>query len=128
MLPDIKTFSEVLDIKNPNAVVTITYRVHGLVVGWVEFNGNRCSEGTNTFIVNLLEPMELISTIEKYNEGTSAIEITDFSVNGYNAVPTYQHLSSTGNGYHDFIGIWQMSIEEPFYQWYHNASGQGWIA
>lgn len=127
MLPDIKTFSDTLGIKL-TLDVSITVKIHGLVHGTVEFNGTRCNPGVNKFTVGLLDKLKLISTIDKFNEGTSAIEITDFTVNGYNVVPKYQHRSSSGNGYHDFIGKWELVISKPFYPWYHHVSGQGWIA
>lgn len=123
----IKTFSDLSDIK-PTLEVTITVKMHGYIAGHVEFNGQRCSNGTNHFQIDLLEPMSLVSHITKYVEGSSAIEIVDFTINGYNVIPLYQHYSSSGNAYHDWIGIWQMEITEPFYPWYHQVSGQGWIA
>lgn len=124
---DIKTFSETLAIKLP-LKVSITVKVHGLVHGHVEFNGMRCSEGVNKFEVGIRDRLELVSIIDQFEEGTSAIEIKDFTVNGYNIIPTYQHYSNTGNGYHDFIGKWEFRIPTSFYSWYHKVSGQGWIA
>jgi hypothetical protein len=127
MHPNIKTFSDSLAI-DPRLEVTITVQIHGFIVGRVDFNGTRCYAGVNHFQIDLLDDLELISTIDKYVEGSSAIEITEFTVNGYNVIPLYQHLSSSGNAYHDWVGEWQMSIPAPFYYWYHCASGQGWVA
>jgi hypothetical protein len=124
---DIKTFSDTLVIK-PKLDVTVTVQFHGYIMGHVEFNGQRCAEGVNHFEIGLHDSMSLVSTISKYVEGSSAIEITEFTVNGYNVIPLYQHHSSSGNAYHDWVGIWQMDISEPFYMWYHTVSGQGWIA
>jgi hypothetical protein len=127
MHPDMQTFLDVLDI-NPTLDVSITVKVHGYIVGYVEFNGQRCSEGSNHFQIALLDSLSLVSNITKYVEGTSAVEITELTVNGYNVIPKYQHHSSSGNAYHDWIGVWQMEISNPFYVWYHTVSGQGWIA
>jgi hypothetical protein len=127
MPQDIKTFSDLLDI-DPQLDISITIKVHGLVAGAVYFNEQPCHEGVNHFTAGLRESLHLISTITHFDEGTSAIEIVDFTVNGYNVIPTYQHLSSTGNGYHDFCGSWSFLVIQPFYPWYHQVSGQGWIA
>ena len=116
MHQDIQNFSDLADI-NPQLTVNISIKVHGFVVGSVTFNDQKCYPGNNTFVINLRDPMYLESVIDQFEEGTSAVEITDFTVNGYNVIPTYQHLSSSGNGYHDWVGIWMMSISKPFYRW-----------
>jgi len=116
-----------LDI-SPQLAIDITVRIHGYIIGRVEFNGQICNEGVNHFSADLRDDLHLVSDIQQFVEGTSAVEIVDFTVNGYNVVPTYQHLSSSGNGYHDWIGKWEMLIPKTFYAWYHTASGQGWIA
>lgn len=122
-----QNFFEALVIK-PELAVSVTVKFHGYIMGHVEFNGQRCVEGVNHFQIGLLDTISLVSNITKYVEGSSAIEITDFTVNGYNVIPLYQHHSSSGNAYHDWVGIWQMEISDPFYVWYHTVSGQGWIA
>ena len=127
MHPDIKTFSQVLGIK-PRLEVSITVVKHGNLNCDVRFNNILCHEGLNIFNVGLEDNLTLSSVISEFEEGTSGVEITDFTVNGYNVIPTYQHLSISGNAYHDWIGRWEMAIPGPFYAWYHTASGQGWIA
>lgn len=124
---DIKTFSDTLGI-DPKLNVTVTLQVHGRVGFSFFINGKRCSEGANYFQFDLLDALKLESKIVQYAQGSSAVEITEFSVNGYNVLPLYQHRSSSGNCYHDWIGSWAMVIDKPFYQWYHDVSGQGWIA
>jgi hypothetical protein len=39
------------------------------------------------------------------------------TVDGVEILPRYQYLASDG----------QLAITEPFYQWYHRVSGQGWL-
>jgi hypothetical protein len=39
------------------------------------------------------------------------------TVDGVEILPRYQHLAVDR----------QLTITEPFYQWYHRASGQGWL-
>jgi hypothetical protein len=38
-------------------------------------------------------------------------------VDGIEVLPHYQHLAVDG----------QLIINQPFYQWYHTVSGQGWL-
>ena len=42
---------------------------------------------------------------------------TTVSVDGIEILPRYQHLVENG----------VLNIAEPFYQWYHRVSGQGWL-
>jgi hypothetical protein len=108
--------------------ISITVKIHGLIAGDIIFNERRCTEGVNIFSAGIHENLHLYCKIQQFDEGTSAIEITDYTINGYNVIPTYQHKSSSGNAYHDKIGRWDMYIPSSFYAWYHTASGQGWIA
>jgi len=39
------------------------------------------------------------------------------TVDGVEILPRYQYLVVDG----------RLTITEPFYQWYHRASGQGWL-
>ena len=128
MPQDIKNFSQALAI-NPKLLVKVIYKLHGRVDGRVQLNGMTCEpDVTNTFILDLLEPIHLVSQITDFTEGTSGIEIVSLTANDYEAMPKYQHLSSHGTNYHDWIGEMRLDIEEPFYNWYHTATGQGWFA
>lgn len=122
-----QTFSDLTGI-NPTLDIVIVVAFHGKVSGTVIFNGHRCLSGANHFQIGLFDDIQLASDIQQFTEGVSAIEITEFSVNGYNIIPKYQHLSSSKNGYHDHLGSWHLNIPGPFYVWYHSVSGQGWIA
>lgn len=124
---DIQNFSDLRGIE-PTLTVSVTVKIHGLIVGNVTLNGELCYPGVNTFTVPLRSRIKLVSDIQNFDEGTSAVEITDLTINGYNVIPTYQHLSSSGNAYHDKKGFWTMEIDKLFYRWFHDASGQGWIA
>jgi len=41
----------------------------------------------------------------------------EVSIDGINVLPSYWHLSENGI----------LTIDEPFYRWYHRVSGQGWL-
>lgn len=124
---DLMNFSEALVI-NPQLEVRVTICIHGYVLCNIELNGQRCTSGENIIMVGLLDTIKLTSTIVKFNEGTSGVEIASMTVNGYEVIPKYQHYSSSGNAYHDWVGDWELYLTDPFYVWYHDATGQGWIA
>lgn len=128
MHQDIKTFSEALDIETPLMDVTVSFKFHGQVKGFVELNGMPCPEGTSHHKVGLLDPIKLISDISEFTEGISAIEITELTINGYNVIPKYQMYADEKRAYHDWYGRWKIQIPAPFYAWYHTISGQGMIA
>jgi hypothetical protein len=45
-------------------------------------------------------------------------DVTDtVTVDGIEILPRYQHLAVDG----------RLTISVPFYQWYHDVSGQGWL-
>ena len=128
MPQDIKTFSQVLDI-NPKLLIRFSYKIHGYVSGQVKLNDMVCEPGVvNTFILDLLQPIHIVSTISEFTEGSSGVELSSLIVNDYEALPKYQHLCSHGTNYHDWIGELRLDINEPFYTWYHTATGQGWFA
>jgi hypothetical protein len=50
------------------------------------------------------------------------------AINGLEVLPKYQHLATRPTNYIDRLGLWRMEIATPFYIWYHEITGQGWIA
>lgn len=42
---------------------------------------------------------------------------SEVSIDGIEVLPAFWHLSENGT----------LTIPEPFYRWYHRASGQGWL-
>jgi hypothetical protein len=72
----------------------------------------------------LTDPIEL--SVQIYRQHPDAVVLT-LSVDGYEVLPKYQHLSSPPTDYVDFNEIWTIKIPN-FYPWYHEITGQGWIA
>jgi hypothetical protein len=56
-----------------------------------------------------------------------AIIISDIRIDGYEIMPKYQNLASPPTNYLDKNGTWTFKISS-FYPWYHELTGQGWIA
>ena len=49
------------------------------------------------------------------------------SVDNLPIIPLYQHMAVPPTDYIDFNGEWTLTIPK-FYTWYHQVTGQGWIA
>jgi hypothetical protein len=120
-----KNFSELLDI-NPVLAVVIELKIHGQVDYCAKLNQHQLIE-YNKFSFDLWSPLDLLIRINQFDEGTSGIEIVEFSVDGLQVLPLYQHMANPPTHYIDQLGTWYLTIPAPFHQWYHTTSGQGWI-
>ena len=65
----------------------------------------------------------------------SAIIVEDISIDDINLIPTFSHHAVYENdhnqplatNYLGYNGEWSISINEPFYNWYHSATAQGML-
>lgn len=129
MLQDIKTFSDLTAIKTEAALlVELEYKVHGHCIATVSVNNCSVTDNKSQFQVDLFDPINLTVKLDEFEEGSSGIEIVNFSVNGLEILPKYQHLASRSTNYIDFLEKFIFEIDAPFYVWYHQITGQGWIA
>lgn len=99
--------------------VTFTYNDHE------EFNGVLSSPRKFNIKSKLNEPMTFEITTQRQHP--QAVIIEKITVNGHEIMPIYLHKSNPPTNYIDFNGTWSLEIPN-FYQWYHNITGQGWIA
>ena len=76
------------------------------------------------FRMPLLSNLEF--NIKIVREHPQAI-IVDLDIDGNDILPTYMQLANPPTQYLDLTGSWRLSIPN-FYVWYHNITGQGWIA
>lgn len=90
------------------------------------------------FNVALNDNIEIeISMIDKqYSlDRETAIVIESVSIDGFEIVPAWTHLSQYHSerglqGPTSYLGIngsWKLSVNRPFYQWRHHVTGQGWL-
>ena len=122
-------FSKITDIETVHALqVELEYRIHGNCIAYVMLNDYHIVHPTAKIAVNLFDPITLKINLLEFEEGTSGVEITKFTVNGLEVLPKYQHLANKSTNYIDFYDEWCMEIPTPFYVWYHKITGQGWIA
>lgn len=65
----------------------------------------------------------------------SAIVLNRISVDGFDIIPAWTQLAQYVNdhdiddptSYLGFNGEWKLAIPQPFYQWRHQVTGQGWL-
>jgi hypothetical protein len=88
--------------------------------------------------LNLLDPIDLkISVLGKdYNlDNQSAVLIKTFKIDDFEILLNWTQLAVYDNDHNytdptthlGFNGSWQYLIPEPFYQWKHKITGQGWL-
>ena len=124
-----QTFSDITVIDTKNQLrIDLQLCRHGRTNDLVTINGQQITDTTTTMFVDLLSPITLQIELLEFDEGHSGVEIQSFKINELEVLPKYQHLSSSHNNYVDKLGLWTFNITKPFYIWYHETTGQGWIA
>jgi hypothetical protein len=73
----------------------------------------------------LTEPITIQLTVNRQHP--QAVDIKGIFIDDYEVLPKYQHLATPSTNYIDFNGVWGLEIPN-FYPWYHEITGQGWIA
>jgi hypothetical protein len=74
---------------------------------------------------DLLESLHFKIELSDFN---SAVEVCDISINGRQVMPLYLHHASPPTNWIENIPLWEYNISSPFYAWYQEISGGGWIA
>lgn len=118
-----KTFSDLLAIDTSELLhVTASVRVQGQVTYDFMINGVR----TFDIKLPLLSDLVIACNVQHLEEG-SGLEIVQVTVNGLEIMPIYLHLSVPQTSFLNIAGRWEFKIPAPFYTWYHNTTGQGWL-
>ncbi len=127
MLQDTETFYTALDIDTTQGLaVDLGLRNHGNIEYRFRINGHLVLDPDSTWYFDLLSPIHLHCLVSETNG--AALEIVKFTVNGLEVLPRYQHLAEPGRVWLDQPGIWDFHVPKPFYPWFHEISGQGWVA
>jgi len=74
-----------------------------------------------TLSFNLFDQLDF--TCQVYH---GAVEIKKIAVNDKEIMPVYLYLSKPQTSW--VTQNWHLTIPGPFYPWYHEITGQGWIA
>jgi len=70
---------------------------------------------------------DLLETLSfKCNVRNGAIEVAKIIINENEVMPKYLHLATPPTSW--ITTKWEFTIPGPFYPWYHEITGQGWIA
>lgn len=143
-----KTFSELRDradqslriqINCTSACVvqpcTATIRINGLTL----FTGRFGVEDWNSFRevwVDINSPICIEVTVDDLATG-DAFYVKNIGIDNHNIIPmetsgAFRMILKDGtvtpvNGRIRQPGTWQFFITEPFYQWHHRQTGQGWL-
>ena len=116
-----KNFSEVTAINTADRLaVHVELIEHGCVYNF-SVNQMPLIGSSNVFYLDLLSPISF-----KCNVHSGAIDIAKIAINGHEVMPLYQHHASPATAW--VTADWELHIQQPFYTWYHQATGQGWIA
>jgi hypothetical protein len=129
MLQDTQNFSDITAIETVHALtIEFEFKRHGHCIPHIQLNEWGIEQDTGTISVNLFDPITLRINLVEFNEGTSGLEIVKFNINGLEVLPKYRHLANKDTTYIDTYEEYCLQIPSPFYVWYHEISGQGWIA
>lgn len=140
-----KTFSDILDI-NPDINVEInieTIEDNGYPNFEVNLNHQNIviDQQKNIGIkktVSVFDPIriEIVLKDKKYSSTKeTAILIRSIKIAGIDIVPKFLHLTEYNNDHNQKIhtthigynGCWSLDTVKPFFEWYHEFSGQGML-
>lgn len=124
-----ETFSQLLAtiIQDDRCLrINIELKSHGQVAYRATVNGQKFKDSIETR-GHIFSPIDFTIDLTEFTEGSSGVEVVKFTVNELEVLPLYQHLANPPTNYIDSLGRWTMHIPNPFFQWYHTISGQGWL-
>ncbi len=117
-----KNFSDITAIDTAGQLeVNVELVEHHNPVYTFLVNGSPMASTAETFYFDLLSPLSLKCVVN-----TGAIEVAKLTINGYEVLPIYQYLANPATAW--ITATWEFGAPAPFYPWYHQLSGQGWIA
>ena len=117
-----KNFLEITDIDISNQLlISIELVTHNDPKYIFTVNDIPLLTNIGTFKLDLLSDIEFKCTTQ-----TGAVEVAKITINGKEIMPVYQHLADPATSW--ITHNWKFFIPGPFYPWYHQITGQGWIA
>ncbi len=114
----------------PNVGLTINH--------FLLFYGSLAENKSFEIKVGLLDSIDLqvILRDKDYNTMSSqAVFIDRLLIDDFDVIPLYTQYANYNNdknfkettNFLGYNGIWTLRIDEPFYQWRHKITGQGWL-
>lgn len=129
MHQDIQSFSDLTDIDTSELLeVRVVLKMHGDVKFVFTINSDEFTELSFTKKYPIGTQLTFGCQLIDFTSGAGAIEIQSITVNDREVLPIYLHRGTPPASYFDFPDPWVFVIDQPFYPWYHEITGQGWIA
>lgn len=113
------------------------------VIGSPDFSvsiNDNCWDNQTDIKINqkLLSPVDIEIKLRNKHytlEYETAVIIDRISIDNINIIPRYDYLADYQNDHNNnnptsylgFNGKWTLTFDRPFYQWLHQAQGQGWL-
>jgi hypothetical protein len=114
-----KTFYEVMDF-DTSEKLTVSVEL-------IKHNDPKYEFTINSKPLMKLAKFDLLDTLTfRCIVSQGAIEIAKITINDKEVMPIYLHLSDPKTSW--ITDSWTLTIPGPFYPWYHQITGQGWIA
>lgn len=141
-----KTFSELLDIETvldlkmqievleENGYPDFDIKINDMVVPTTVENTLITIEKQVSIYENI--KIQVLLNRKNYSEvKESAVIVKKISIEGIEIIPKFVHKINYVNernkllftNYLGYCGIWELKIDRPFFQWYHEVSGQGML-
>jgi hypothetical protein len=138
-----KTYSDLLDIDTrlhlhvelePVGTPDITVSVNDIVNDYPGLSNNIILD----YHIDLLDLFAVDIELRNKHYTTkyeTAVIIKRLSIDNIELVPKYDYLAEYINdhnhnnptSYLGYNGKWRLTFDRPFYQWLHQATGQGWL-
>jgi len=137
-----KTYSDLKDIDNRLRIKLVLEPVGtpevSVIIGAVYGGGKLFQPAVFEVDLDLLEPfsieIELKNKIYSASSETAVI-VKSLQIDHMDLVPKFDYLAVYVNDHNNtnptsylgFNGKWTLTFDRPFYQWLHQATGQGWL-
>lgn len=114
-----KNFYEVMDFDTRDKLI--------VSVNLIKHDNPKYTFTINDHPVNHTAKFDLLEPLTFYCSVTNGvIEVAKITINGNEVMPIYLHLADPKTNW--ITSNWTFTIPGPFYPWYHEITGQGWIA
>jgi len=94
----------------------------------MRINGHLVTDSVTEINLDLFSPIHIRSMTTNLPYAGSAVEIVSLTVNGLSVLPDYMEYARPATLWLNTLDDWEYHIDSPFYAWYHNVSGQGFVA
>lgn len=109
-----------------------------VIIAGVYGGGKLFKSAVFDVIIDLLKPFTIEIELKNktyITEHETAVVIKQLQIDGIDLVPRFDYMATYVNdhantdptSYLGFNGKWTLTFDRPFYQWLHQATGQGWL-